>query len=71
MTVKVGVVMDPIALINYKKDTSLALLWAAQSRDWELYYMEQKDLYLEQGVGKARMSKLVVFRDPNAWYTLS
>ena len=44
MTVKLGVVMDPIAGINYKKDTTLAMLWAAQDRGWELFYMEQADL---------------------------
>ena len=28
MSLKLGVVMDPIESINYKKDTTLALLWA-------------------------------------------
>ena len=42
MTIKLGVVMDPIAAINYKKDTTMAMLWAAESRGWQLYYMEQK-----------------------------
>ena len=36
MTVKLGVVMDPIADINVKKDTTLAMLLAAQRRGWEL-----------------------------------
>ena len=71
MTIKLGVVMDPIADINYKKDTTLAMLWAAQARDWQLYYMEQKDLYLEQGVARARMAGLSVFHDPDAWFTLA
>ena len=70
MSVKVGVVMDPIADINYKKDTTLAMLWAGQARDWHLYYMEQGDLYLDQGVARAHMAPLTVFRDPDAWYTL-
>ena len=39
MTIKLGVVMDPIAAINYKKDTTMAMLWAARSRDWQIYYM--------------------------------
>ena len=30
MSLKLGVVMDPIESINYKKDTTLALLWAAR-----------------------------------------
>jgi glutathione synthase len=70
MTVKLGVVMDPIADINYKKDTTLAMLWAAQARDWQLYYMEQTDLYLDQGTAKARMTPLTVFQDPQRWFTL-
>ena len=70
MTIKLGVVMDPIADINYKKDTTLAMLWAAQSRDWELYYMQQTDLYLDQGVARGRMAKLQVFHDPTRWFEL-
>jgi glutathione synthase len=70
MTVKLGVVMDPIAGINYKKDTTLAMLWAAQARDWQLFYMEQTDLYLEQGVARARMAPLTVFHDANHWFDL-
>ena len=70
MTVKLGVVMDPIDRLNYKKDSTLAMLWAAQARDWQLFYMEQGDLYLDQGVARARMAHLTVFHDPDAWYTL-
>jgi glutathione synthase len=70
MTVRLGVVMDSIARINYKKDSTLAMLWAAQDRGWQLFYMEQSDLYLEQGVARARMAQLTVFRDPNGWFKL-
>jgi glutathione synthase len=70
MTVKLGVVMDPIADISYKKDTTMAMLWAAQDRGWELFYMEQSDLYLEQGVARARMASLQVYRDPQKWFEL-
>jgi glutathione synthase len=70
MTIKLGVVMDPIADITYKKDTTLAMLWAAAERDWELYYMEQPDLYLDQGVARGTLRPLQVFRDPEAWYSM-
>ena len=50
MTTKLGIIMDPIESLTYKKDSSLAMLWAAQDRGWELYYMEQNDLYIEDGV---------------------
>ncbi|CAA0115780.1 Glutathione synthetase [Halioglobus japonicus] len=71
MTIKLGVVMDPIAKINYKKDTTMAMLWAAQDRGWELFYMEQRDLYLEQGTARARMAKLTVQRDAQNWFSLA
>lgn len=71
MTIKIGVVMDPIADITYKKDTTLAMLWAAQDRGWKIYYMEQKDLYLRDGEARAAMAKTTVFRDPQAWYEMS
>lgn len=70
MTIKLGVVMDPIANIHYKKDTTLALLWAAQARDWQLYYMEPADLYLKQGEPRANMAHVTVFHDPEGWYDL-
>ena len=44
MSIRLGIVMDPIQSINYKKDTSLAMLVAAQERGWSLFYMEQRDL---------------------------
>ena len=71
MTIKLGIVMDPIADINISKDSSFAMLLAAQSRGWELYYMELKDLYLEQGVVKASMRSLTVKEDSDSWYVMS
>lgn len=70
MTIRLGVVMDPIAAIHYKKDTTLALLWAAQDRGWELSYMQQGDLYLDGGVPYARQRELTVHRDPQHWFDL-
>jgi glutathione synthase len=35
---KLAVIMDPIQAINYKKDTTLAMLWAAQDAGFELFY---------------------------------
>lgn len=68
MTIKVGIVMDPIDSIAFKKDTSLALLWAAQRKGWELHYMEQRHLFMRDGVVKANMAPLKVAMDPNGWF---
>ena len=70
MRIRLGVVMDPIATINYKKDTTLALLWAAQDRGWQLFYMEQSDLLLQDGSARATTRALRVHRDPAHWFDL-
>ena len=70
MTVVLGVVMDPIASINVKKDTTLAMLLAAQKRGWELEYMEQSSLFLDQGKARAVSRKLRVADDPQDWHEL-
>ncbi|MFG3452468.1 glutathione synthase [Stutzerimonas stutzeri] len=68
MTVRIGIIMDPIAQIAFKKDSSLAMLLAAQARGWTLYYMEQRDLYQLEGKARARMRPLRVFNDAQRWY---
>ena len=70
MSVRLGIVMDPIASISYKKDSSLAMLLAAQARGWTLFYMEQQDLYQSAGVARAKMRPLQVFANPEKWFEL-
>ncbi|WP_133012539.1 glutathione synthase [Marinomonas flavescens] len=70
MTIKLGIVMDPIGAINYKKDTSLAMLWAAAEKGWQLIYMEQKDLFLDNGKAYAMARSLQVHKDPEHFYDL-
>ncbi|HEY6452301.1 MAG TPA: glutathione synthase [Steroidobacteraceae bacterium] len=68
--VRLAVVMDPIGHIKYAKDTTLALLLAAQARGWSLHYLEQADLRLRDGVAEGRARGLRVRADPQDWYTL-
>jgi len=70
MSLRLGIVMDPIASISFKKDSSLAMLLAAQARGWSLFYMEQQDLYQVRGQARARLRSLEVFNDPQRWFTL-
>ncbi|HEV8077230.1 MAG TPA: glutathione synthase [Marinobacter sp.] len=69
MTVRLGIVMDPIDRIQFKKDSSLAMLWAAQQRGWQLVYMEPEDMYLDGAQARARSRNLTVRMDPNDWYS--
>ena len=68
--IKLGIVMDPISDINIKKDSSFAMLLAAQSRGYELYYMEMQDLAMVNGVAMGNMRRLSVQQDPQSWYQL-
>ena len=70
MTIKLGIVMDPIATINYQKDSSLAMLLAADKKGWELFYMEQDDLYQKEGVAMGSVQPLSVKADPQDWFSL-
>lgn len=70
MAVSIGVIMDPIGAINFKKDTTLALLLAAQAQGWSLVYMELSDLALADGVPLARQTPLKVFDSAQQWYEL-
>ena len=70
MSKSLGVVMDPISSINYKKDTTLALLLAAQRRGYRLFYMEQQHLFLENGNPRAEVRPLKVIENPFKWYEL-
>ena len=69
-SIRLGVVMDPIEDIKYAKDSTLAMLLAAQARGFELVYMEQNDLSLRDGRAYARTRQLTVKADPAGWFTL-
>ncbi len=70
MGTTLGVVMDPIQLISFKKDSTLAILLAAQRQGFELFYMQQQDLFLENGEPRASITPLRVFEDPDKWFEL-
>ena len=68
MNIKVGIVMDPIEQISFHKDTSLALMFAAQQHGCELFYMEQQDLSIQNGVAYGRMAPITVAMNPDKWF---
>ena len=70
MTIKLGVVMDPIGSIKFHKDSTLAMLLAAQQRGWQLHYLEQGDLFLQDGRCYGSCRQLEVRNDETDWFTL-
>ena len=65
-----AVVMDPIADIKFSKDSTLAMLLAAQADGFDLRYLEMGDLMLRDGVALGRTRPLKVFKDPARWFEL-
>ena len=68
---KLGIIMDPVSRINTKKDSSFAMLLAAQKRGWELFYMEMQDLYTNDDIPMANIQNIKVEDNSDNWFTLS
>lgn len=63
-----GVVMDPIESIQPGKDSTLAMLLAAQSRGWTLIYFRQNDLAVRDGAPLGDGLQIKVYDDTSRWY---
>jgi glutathione synthase len=68
MAVRLGVVMDSIGSIKTYKDSTFAMLLAAQARGWEVRYMELADLFVDDGTARARHRGLRVNDRDHDWY---
>ncbi len=71
MNIKLGMVMDPIESIKIHKDSSFAMLLAAQARNWEIYYLQPHDLALRDARCVASMQSIRVDDNPAAWYEVT
>ena len=67
---KIGVVMDPIEAISVKKDSTFAMMLAAQQRGWEIHTISMNDMSMLQGEPSARTQTVSVIDDPNHWYQI-
>lgn len=70
MIKRLGVVMDSLSTVHYKKDSTLAMLWEAQARGYQIEYFEIGDLFLHNGVPHGLARTLQVRKDEKDWYTL-
>jgi glutathione synthase len=70
-TIKMGVLMDDIAHINPKKDTSFAMILEAQHRGWAVYTFDSNDMYSEGGEVLTRCVSTVVIDETRHWFEVS
>ena len=70
MGTSLGVIMDPIQSISFYKDSTLAILLAAQAQGFDLFYMEQQDLFIDNSGPRAHLRPLKVFNDSAKWFEL-
>ncbi len=71
MSIKLAVVMDPISDINPPKDTTFAIMLEAQRRNWNVYVMEQKDLWLENGTVFGRADRVTLHDNSEYWFDIN
>ena len=67
---RVLVIMDPIERINLKKDSTMAMLWAASRRGHQLGYALQSDLLINNGKAFGLIAPLQVFENTPDYYQL-
>jgi glutathione synthase len=65
-----GVVMDPIDTIKPKKDSTLAMLLAAQRRGFDIVYFRQQDLEVRGGAPQGHGARLKVRDDSERWFEM-
>jgi len=68
MSINIGIVMDPIESIKPYKDSSLAMMLAAQKKGWHLHYIQQNGLYLKDSTVKADYKPIQVFDNNQRWF---
>jgi len=64
-----AVLMDDIASINQKKDSSFAMMLEAQSRDWKIYTFDSVDMFHLKGQIFANVRKTFVIDSENDWFS--
>ena len=63
--------MDPIGSIKVAKDSSFAMMLAAQRRGWRVHFMEPSDIFLRGERAWARLRPIEVTDDTADWYRFS
>lgn len=68
---KLAILMDPIESIKPYKDSSFAMLLAAQQLGWSIHYFTLNDLFCQQNQARANLHTLKVFDNNDHWFNIT
>ena len=71
MSIKLGVIMDPIEGIKVSKDSTFAMLLEAQKRGYEIHYLQARDLFLKDDAVMANTVQIHVQDQASNWFEAS
>ena len=66
--ITLAVLMDDIAIINPKKDSSLAMMLEAKRRNWDIYTFDSSDMFHLKGEVFAKARKTLVADSQSNWH---
>ncbi|MBI04745.1 MAG: glutathione synthase [Pelagibacteraceae bacterium] len=69
MKKQIAIQMDSIESIDYEFDSSFMIAYEAQNRDYEIFYYNPHDLFLDQSEVKARGYYLNLIDDKNSYFS--
>ncbi|MGI9322877.1 MAG: glutathione synthase [Pseudomonadales bacterium] len=70
MTPKLAFLMDPLETINIKKDSTHAMMQAAETRGWEVSCLTQADIYTTDGKVWLDHSRVKLSSGKDKWYEI-
>ncbi len=63
-------IMDPIATINPKKDSTLVMMEGAQSLGYPVYFLAPEQIFLKEGKVSAHVQSISLHLDKTPWCTI-
>lgn len=70
MPCRLGIIIDPLPGLNPKKDSSLAMIEAAQRRGWTVFVLQAEDLFVDAGRVCARRQAITLDLKASPWFQL-
>lgn len=67
---KIAFLADPLSEFKIYKDSTFAMMREAARRGHAIYFFEQRDMVLEEGVVTASVARVHLTGEPEAWYRL-